>query len=184
MDKYDVKFTRLQARIFRLLCVRVGGKLNKREIAGILGVSATAVGKALVGMEDFGFVKVGRVGKMNLAEVGLNRDSEIVIWMKRLENLKMVGESGIVGFLEERFPGCAVILFGSYGFGDDTVRSDVDLAVVGCKGKVLNLKKFDEFFEREVRVNFYDSFGDVDECLRSNLFNGVVLAGRISHEEV
>jgi len=180
MDRYKLKFTRLQNEIFRLLCVRVGSKLNQREIAKELGVSPTAVSKALVLLDREGIVVIEKVGKMNLMAIELNRDSERVIWMKRVENLKMVVESGMVGFLEDEFPGCAVILFGSYGFGDDTVRSDIDIAVVGCKEKMLDLEKYDEFFEREVRVNFYDSFGDIDRNLRSNIFNGVVLAGRIS----
>ncbi len=184
MDKYNIKFTRLQSRIFRLLCVKVGKKLNKREIARELGVSPTAVSKALVLLVDEKIVDIEKFGKMNLVEVELNRDSDCVIEMKRVENLKMIYESGMVGFLEDSFPGCAVILFGSYGFGDDTVRSDLDIAVVGCKEKVLDLDRFDEFFEREVRVNFYGSLKDVDEYLRSNLINGIVLGGRVRHEEV
>jgi len=179
MDKYKLKFTRLQNEIFRLLCVRVGSKLNQREIAEGLGVSPTAISKALVLMEREGVVVVEKIGKMNLMAIELNRDDERVIWMKRVENLKMIGGSGMVNFLEDKFPGCAVILFGSYGFGDDTVRSDIDIAIVGCKESILDLRKYDEFFEREVRVNFYDSLGDIDKNLRNNLINGIVLAGGV-----
>jgi len=162
-----------------LLCVKLGEKLNQREIAKILGVSATAVAKALVLLVEDKVVVMEKFGKMNLIEVELNRDSDRVIEMKMVENLKMIYESEMVGFLEDAFPGAAVILFGSYARGEDDVRSDVDIAVVGCKEKMLDLEKFDEFFEREVRVNFYDSFGGIDKYLRSNLFNGVVLAGSV-----
>lgn len=179
VDKYGLKFTRLQNRIFRLLCVRVGGVVNQRAVAKILGVSPTAVAKAIPLLKEEGLIRVESDSVMNLMSIELDRDSEVAVSMKRVENLKMLYESELVGFLEEMFPGSVVVLFGSYAFGEDDVRSDIDIAVVGCKSKRIDLGKYDEFFEREIRLNFYDSFKDIHKNLRSNIFNGVVLSGRI-----
>ncbi len=54
-----------------------------------------------------------------------------VIDLKRVENLKMIYESGIVEELSERFLGGVIILFVSYSYGEDIVRSDIDIAVIG-----------------------------------------------------
>ena len=180
VDRYKLKFTRLQNEIFRLLCVKIGVGMNQREIAESLGVSPPAVAKSVVLLKRDGWINIEKSGRMNLMSIELNRDSEKVVGMKRVENLKMIYESGIVSFLEERFPGSVIILFGSYAFGEDNMESDIDIAVVGCKSKVVDLGKYDKFFEREVRVNFYDSFGDIHKNLRSNICSGVVLVGRIS----
>ena len=179
VDSYELKFTRLQNRIFRLLCVKVGGVVNQRAIAEILGVSATAVAKSLPLLEEEGLIRVEKDSRMNLMLIELDRNNRMSVDMKRVENLKMVYESGLVGFLGDKFPGSVIVLFGSYAFGEDIVGSDVDVAVVGCKEKVVDLKKYDKFFEREVRLNFYDSFGEINKNLRSNIFNGIVLAGRV-----
>jgi predicted nucleotidyltransferase len=92
----------------------------------------------------------------------------------------MIYESGIVDFLEEKFPGTVIILFGSYSYGEDTVKSDIDLAVVGAKEKSANLEKYEEFLERKININTYKTFKEINKNLRDNLLNGTVLAGRVS----
>tara|TARA_Y100000310_G_scaffold79304_2_gene76002 strand:+ start:8956 stop:9501 length:546 start_codon:yes stop_codon:yes gene_type:complete len=180
MEIYKLKWTRLQNEIFRLLCVKTGKQLNQRTIANLLGVSPTAVAKAIVRLENDGVVLIKKDDKMNLTLVELNRDGEGVIDLKRVENLKMFYRSGVVDFLEENFPGCVIILFGSYSYGEDTINSDIDLAVIGGKDKTLNLGKFEKLLGREIRINFYDNFKTINKNLRSNLCNGIVLAGRLS----
>ena len=100
VDKYGLKFTRLQNRIFRLLCVRVGGVVNQRAVAKILGVSPTAVAKAIPLLKEEGLIRVESDSVMNLMSIELDRDSEVAVSMKRVENLKMLYESELVGFLE------------------------------------------------------------------------------------
>ena len=72
------------------------------------------------------------------------KDEQKTIELKRAENLKLISESGLVDFLENEFPGCSIILFGSYSRGDDTTNSDIDIAVIGTKGKKIKLTKFDK----------------------------------------
>jgi len=179
MNRYKLKFTRLQNEIFRLICIKAGESLNQREIAKKLNVSPTAIAKALQDLEKRGLVLNKKDKTMNLNLVELNRDKEGVINLKRIENLKMFYESGVVNYLEEKFPGSVIILFGSYSYGEDTTQSDIDIAIIGCKEKEMNLDKFEDLFEKEIRINFYESFGKIHKHLRSNIFNGIVLSGRI-----
>ena len=85
----------------------------------------------------------------------------------------------MVKFLEDNFPGGVVILFGSYSYGEDTINSDIDIAIIERKEKKVNLEKFEKFLKRDIRINFYEDFNKIHKNLRSNIFNGIVLIGRI-----
>jgi len=179
MNMYKQKFTRLQNQIIRLLCVKVGAQLNQREIAKILKVSPTAVAKSLHLLEEDKLIKLQKLGTMNLKLVELNRDNVKSIFLKRTENLKMIYESGIVEFLYESFPGGVIILFGSYSKGEDTIKSDIDIAIIGSKEKHLDLEEFERKLGRLINLNFYDSINSIDKYLKSNIVNGIVLVGSI-----
>ena len=185
MDKYKVKWTRLQAEIFRFLCVKAGQTLNLRNIALSLKVSSTAVSNALKDLEKEELVIVKKSKTMNLLSIELNRENKLVVEMKRVENLKMVYLSGLSEFLFEEFPGCSIVLFGSYSRGEDVWigeeenRSDVDIAIIGTKGRKIDLTKWDKMFEKPISVNFYKSGKEIHKHLKENIFNGIVLSGGI-----
>ena len=93
MDMYKLKFTRLQNEIFRLLVIKAGETLNQRGMARFLKVSPTAIAKALILLEKEGIVIVKKDSTFNLNYISLNRDSDIVISLKRVENLKIIAEN-------------------------------------------------------------------------------------------
>ena len=70
-------------------------------------------------------------------------------------------------------------MFGSYSKGDDTVHSDIDIAVIGRKEKEITLKKFEERFQRKIIINYYPSFKEIHKHLKENIFNGIILTGGI-----
>ena len=180
---YKLKWTRLQSEIFRLLCIKAGQSLNLRGVARPLKVSPTAVSNALIELEKEGLIKVEKSKTMNLMSIEFNRDNKKAVEMKRVENLKMIYESGLSDFLFNEFPGCAIILFGSYSIGEDTwtreSRSDIDIAIIGTKGKDQELTKFDKILERTVFINFYESWKDIHKQLKNNILNGILLSGGI-----
>jgi len=177
MDIYKQKWTRLQNEIFSFLCVKAGEEFSQREMANSLKVSPTAVANSLKGLANENLIKVE--GGKNTNLVSFNRDDGRTIELKRVENLRQIYESGLTGFLEDSFPGCVVILFGSYSFGEDTIQSDIDIAVVGCKEKNIDLAKFEKILGREITLNFYPSFGEIHKNLRENIFNGILLSGGV-----
>lgn len=183
MDMYKVKWTKLQAGIFRFLCIKAGQSLNLRGVARPLKVSPTAVSNALIELEKEGLVKAEKSKTINLMSIEFNRDNKKAVEMKRVENLKMIYESGLSDFLFNEFPGCTIILFGSYSRGEDTWieenRSDIDIAVIGTKRKEVDLTKFDKMLERTVIINFYGSWKDIHKHLKNNILNGIVLSGGI-----
>lgn len=186
MDMYQIKWTRLQAEIFRFLCIKAGQGLNLRGIARALKKSPTAVSNVLKDLKKEELIKVKKAGNINLLSIEFNRDNENAINMKRVENLNLIYESGLDKFLQDNFPGTAIILFGSYSRGEDIWtneseehKSDIDIAVVGRKDKIINLEKFEKLLEREININFYKSWDEIHRNLRNNILNGIILSGGV-----
>ena len=179
MDTYKVKFTILQMEIFRLLCVKAGEKLNQRQIAKLLKVSPTAIANSIPKLENEGLILKEKQKNMNLILLMLNRSNKKAMQLKRIENLKLIYESGLSEFLEEELPGATIILFGSYSRGDDTASSDIDIAVIGRKEKEIKLENFEKSLERKIILNFYTSLKEIHKELKENLCNGIVLSGGV-----
>ena len=186
MDMYKINWTRLQAKIFRFLCIKAGQGFNLRGVARLLKVSPTAVSNAIQGLEKDGLIKVEKSKTMNLTSIEFNRDNQRAIELKRTENLKLIYESGLAEFLEDKFTGCAIILFGSYSRGEDVWtnekeghKSDIDIAIVGTRGKEIGLTNFDKLLERTISINFYKSWGEIHKHLKNNILNGVILSGGV-----
>lgn len=179
MDIYKLKFTVLQQEILRFLFVKPGASFTERALAKHLSVSPTAVSNALKGLEKTGLVKVRKDMESGRLSIGLNRDNPTAFFMKRIENLRLIYESGIANYLSEKFPGSTIILFGSYSFGEDAAGSDVDIAIIGSAKKAADLKKFSKLLEREISLNFYDDLSEIDKNLRENILNGILLSGGV-----
>lgn len=177
MDMYKLKWTRLQFEIFRFLCIRSGQKINMRGLAKALHVSPTAISKSLDDLEKESFILIDRSKTMNLFLIELNRDNTMVRDLKKIENLKILYESELVSKLHNTFEGCAVILFGSYSRGEDTVLSDIDIAVVGSKETTINLVSYEKLLERKIIINYYTCWKEINKHLKDNILNGIVLSG-------
>ena len=179
VNTYKLKLTNLQQEILRLLFVKVGVSLNQRQIANLLKVSAPAVMKALpeLGAEDL--IKTKQDKETKRWSVELNRDNHEVMQLKRADNLKQIYESGLADFLEKEFAGATIILFGSYSRGEDIIGSDIDIAVVGRKDKKIDIEKYEKVLERDINLNFYDSFKGIHKHLKENLCNGILLTGGV-----
>ena len=176
---YKLKLTILQQEILRLLSVKVGMLLTQRSIARFLGVSQPAVMKALPRLEKEEFIKVEQDKESKRWSIELNRDKHKIMQLKRVENLKLIYESGLADFLEKEFAGATIILFGSYSRGEDIINSDIDIAIIGRREKLIDLTEFDKKLERTISINFYLSFKEIHKNLKENIFNGIVLVGGV-----
>lgn len=184
MDTYQIKWTKLQLEIFRLLCIKSGQTLNIRSIARLLKKSPTSISNALHDLERHGLIKVKKADNMNLFSIELNRSNPEVINMKRIENLKLIYESGFARFLRDSFPGTAIILFGSYSRGEDVWideenKSDIDIAIIGTKNRNVKLTEFNKRLERTITINFYPTFKEIHKHLRDSILNGILLSGSV-----
>jgi predicted nucleotidyltransferase len=175
---YKLELSLLQQRIMRLLFVKAGSSLNMNGIARILEVSQPAVLKSIPFLQKEELVIAKQDKDSSRWSIELNRDEKQIIGLKRVDNLKQIYESGLVKQLYDLFPGATVILFGSYAHGEDTINSDIDLAVIGGEKKEVD-SKFNKILEREIVINYYKSFKSIDSSLLSNILNGITLKGSV-----
>lgn len=173
-----LKLTVLQREILDILSVKVGDVLSQRDLSKITGFSPTAIMKAVRGLIGFKLIHFD-IDKSGRSEISLDFNNEKVAYMKRIFNLNSIYESGLNSFLENKFPSATIVLFGSYARGDDTLKSDIDIAIIGAKEKNVNIKKYEDILEREIILQFYDSFSKVHKNLKENIFNGVIYSGGI-----
>jgi len=176
---YKLKFTSLQQEILRLLFVKSGSTINAHAIAKALDVSQPAVSKALPGLEKEEYIMVKKDKESKRLSIELNRDNHAVTWLKRADNIKQLYDSGLVQFLYDKLQGATIILFGSYVFGEDTINSDIDLAIIGYN-KEIDLEMFEKILGRTININHYDSFKKIDKHLLNNILNGITLKGAVN----
>lgn len=172
-----LKLTSLQNEILRLLFIKTNSPLNQRQIAVHLNVTQPGIMKALPLLEELDFIKVHKDKETKRWAISLNTNNHKVMQLKRIDNLKQICESGLEDFLEKEFAGGTIILFGSYSRGDDTINSDIDIAIIGRKQKTLDLISYETNLERKINLNFYDSFDKIHKNLKENLANGILLSG-------
>ena len=167
---YKLQFSILQQEILKYLFIKAGMSFNARGLARPLGRTQAGIVKALPELEKAGLIKTHHDKKSGRWSIEMNRENRKTIAFKRVENLRMIYESDIAGFLEDNFPGSTIILFGSYSKGEDTLGSDIDIAIIGSKDKQIELTKFDKKLERTIFLHFYEN-------LRSNILRGITLIG-------
>jgi len=177
MDIHQLNFTLLEQKIFALLCLRAGEKLSQREIAKLLKVSPTAVSNSIKKLRENDLIKVEKTKTINF--ISFNRDGQRAVEMKRVENLKNLYTYGLSDYLEEELAGATIILFGSYSTGEDTNTSDIDIAVIERKNKMIDIEKFEKILNRKININFYNSWKDIHKHLKNNILNGITLHGSV-----
>lgn len=176
---YKQRLTNLQQEILRLLFIKTGTQINARRISKILEVSQPAVSKALPFLEKENLIKVDKDKESKRFSIEINTGNRKIMHLKRVENLRFLYESGFVDFIEGEFAGATIILFGSYSRGEDTEKSDIDIAIIGRKNKIINLEYYEKMLERKINLNFYDSLKSMHKNLKENILNGTVLIGGV-----
>ena len=179
MDIYKEKFTKLEREIIRFLSLNTGNNYNQREIALALKVSSTAVANSLKKLEKERIVEIKKNKNTKPQKISLNLQNSKVFFIKRVENLRAVYESGLAEFLFDNLPGTTIILFGSYSLGEDRSNSDIDIAVVGNAPKKINLSTYEIKLSKKIIIQVFDSFDKIHKNLKESILNGIILKGSV-----
>lgn len=179
MDIYKEKFTKLEREIIRFLCINAGNNYNQREIALALKVSPTAVAKSLKSLGKEGIIELKKSKNTKPLEISLNFQNNRVFFIKRVENLRAVYESGLAEFLFDKLPGTTIILFGSYSMGEDNFNSDIDIAIVGNAPKKIDLSTYESKLGKKIVIQFFASFDKINKNLKESILNGIILKGSV-----
>jgi len=105
-----------------------------------------------------------------------NRDNSYFKFLKRLDIIRRIKESGLLDYLDEKCMPEVVILFGSASRGEDVKSSDIDI-YLQCDAKGLDLSKYEKELNRKINLFFEKNFDKLSEELRSNIINGDKLKG-------
>lgn len=177
MNIYKLELTTLQQGILSFLFLHAGASSTANALARHLEVSPAAISKALPALKDRDLIIVQKDKESRRLAIQMNRDNPRTKALKRVENLRLVYASGLAQELD--IPGATVILFGSFAFGEDTVTSDIDIAVIPAK-KIPNLDKYERILSRTINAQQYASLREVHKDLRESICNGIVLRGGIA----
>ena len=169
----------LERTAFRILCIHAGEALSQSAIAERAGATPQGVAKALRTLSEENLATIERDERLMLNRVTLHENAT---HYKRAENLLQLAESGLIDHLIEKNPTATIVLFGSYSRGEDTITSDIDIAIIG-PSRDTDLAAFETKLFRTISINRYESFKTIHAQLRENLCNGIVLAGSIRWSE-
>ncbi len=152
-------------------------EFHARELSRKTNLSIFAVLEAIKALSKKGFISIQRKGNMKIVRASHSLE---FIRAKRIRNLEKIYDSGIVDYLAEIYDKPeAIILFGSYGRGDDIEKSDVDIAIVTKGHKEPELEKFAKALSRKISIHEID-LKKISKGFHSNLINGIVLEGALS----
>lgn len=149
-------------------------KFHVRQISRLTRLSPAGVSKIVARLKKAGLLSSENNG---IVENVFANKGERFLRLKICYNIMAIQESGLVTFLRNEYEEPeAIALFGSFAAGEDTSKSDIDLAVVTGKSRKLDLKKFESKLGK--KVNFYEvSVKDCSKEFLNNLANGIVLYG-------
>ena len=105
-----------------------------------------------------------------------NRDDNYFKFLKRLNIVRRIKESGLLDYLDEKCMPDVIILFGSASRGEDIESSDIDL-YLQCDEKELDLSKYEKQLKRKTSIFFEKNFNKLSEELKQNIINGDKLKG-------
>ena len=161
-------------------------EMSLSDLAMQLEISKKSASKVVSILGGEGFLKKEVLGK--IWRITATAQHPYNITRKISYNLGMIYSSDIIlqihKYLHDEMGQTprAIILFGSYRKGDDTERSDIDIAVEILGDKSLEMKEFRIFpnfgYRENVPVNLHIfTRNNIDLNLFANIANGIVLEG-------
>ena len=151
------------------------------DLSKQIGSSKTSTKLAVNHLIKQGFLKKEEVG--NAWRLCVEPRNSFIMTKKIPHNLQLIYESGIVGAVYDKIPNArAIILFGSYRWGSDNEKSDIDIAVEVLDNKDMRIETLGLIeqlgFRRNVKVNLHIfSRNRIDINLFTNIANGILLDG-------
>ncbi|HIH59521.1 MAG TPA: nucleotidyltransferase domain-containing protein [Nanoarchaeota archaeon] len=114
----------------------------------------------------------------NIHTFAADRTSHIFLLEKRLFNIKQMFDSGIIEYLIREYSNPTIVLFGSYGRGEDVESSDIDLYIQTPSKRDIKLDKFEKILKRKIQIFAHKNIKEISNPhLANNIINGITLHG-------
>ncbi|MBN2454256.1 helix-turn-helix transcriptional regulator [Candidatus Woesearchaeota archaeon] len=169
-------------RILRVLFWYPELEFSLSELAKEASVSKSTASRLIDNLKEVLLVNV--VDKGVVLRITANRESPEFFKRKIAYNLSVIYSTNLIEYLEQTLDHPkAIILIGSFRYGQDISTSDIDIVaeVAGDFGMVeYNIKELESykpyFGGREIRVQLFNR-EKVDSAIFNSIANGIVLSG-------
>ncbi len=153
-------------------------KLRVRQIERKLSLSLPSVIRYTKELESEGILQSFVLGEAKFYTS--NRASKEFLRKKMMSNISILWDSGLIDYLIFEYSNPAIILFGSYGKGEDMENSDIDLYVELPKKIKIDIKDFEKKLQRPIQVFQHKSLSEIkNKELANSIINGIRLNGFI-----
>jgi predicted nucleotidyltransferase len=108
-----------------------------------------------------------------------NRDSIQFKTYKKFDTIRVINESKIIKYLDEKLNIPTIILYGSHTRGEDRKESDIDLFIITPSKNRIEIEKFEKIIGKKLHIitNNESEFEKLNKEMKNNLVNGIVLSG-------
>ena len=144
-------------------------KVHIRELARIISLSPAKVSQLSNCLVSEGLLQSSREGK-NLV-LSSNYDNELFIEKKKWTNLFLLLDCGLLEKLKKESK--VIILFGSYARGEDTEKSDIDIAIDAKP--TFKAEGFEDVLGRNIQYHYINNH--ISANLKENIHQGLILSG-------
>lgn len=166
----------IKTKIVEHFIVYPTSKMRVREIERNLKLPLPSVIRYCKELMTEGILITVRTG--DVVFYTANRVNEKYVLNKKLFNIKLIYESGLVEHLRKELSNPSIIVFGSFAKGEDVEESDIDLYVETSSKNELNLEKFEKILKRKIQIFRHKNLKDIGNTnLANNIINGILLNG-------
>lgn len=152
------------------------GEFQIRGLSRKLSISTTAVKSAISCLE-----KENLILKKDLAiypAYSANFESDEFRFLKKVENLSAIRDSGLLKFLVDEYSPDFIVLFGSAAKGEDTASSDIDI-FLQAKDAKKSLMAYEKKLGRKIHLFCSEDFRKLKEEFKNSIINGIKMYGYI-----
>lgn len=167
-------------KVLRVFCEEPLKNHYIKEISRKINLAPTSVRIHINSLEKEQLVSKNKEQKFSGYKANIkNNDFK---FYKRITNLVSLKESGLLTNLEGAYDYPIIILFGSYGLGEDIETSDIDIFIITEIKTEHSLKSFEEKLKRKITLHKFnkkefENLKKKNPMLINNLIKGIVLSG-------
>ena len=149
-----------------------------KDVSNRIKIAHTSVRQNLRNLVKIGLIqqRIEKRGKRMFPLYKADRNNKSFIQCKKIYNLQLMMESGMIPYVEEKLMPKCIVMFGSFQRGEDAEESDIDL-FVESKQEEIELKQFEKKLGRKIEIHFKEHFTSYPKELKNNIINGTVLHG-------
>ncbi len=150
-------------------------RMRVRQIERELRVPLPSVIRYTKELVKENLLKVENISNVRLFSA--DRASVEYIFEKKIHNLRKIKDSNLMPYLKNELSNPLIILFGSFGKGEDLPESDIDLFIQTNK-KEVNLQKYQKILGKNIQIFLFKDISLIkNKHLANNIINGTVLNG-------